>query len=94
MCTRFMQMACPVVRGLALQKTLENPVFLFKGFQGFSEDFKVLKNKVCVCVYIYIYIYTYLERERERESLLTLLDVCACRPCAGPVLIFSASFQF
>ena len=27
-------------------------------------------------------------------QLCTLLDVCACHPCAGAMLFFSASFQF
>ena len=38
-------------------------------------------------MYIYIYIYIYLY-----PTFITLLE-CACHPCAGAMLIFSASFQ-
>ena len=40
------------------------------------------------CIYIYIYIYTHTYHNCLHFSS------CACHPCAGAMLIFSASFQF
>ena len=43
-----------------------------------------------VCQYIIVCVFSLLG-----ENMFTLLDLCvACHPCAGAMLIFSASFQF
>ena len=46
-----------------------------------------------MCIYIYRERERYICCGRRRYVLLLHFSICACHPCAGATVIFSASFQ-
>ena len=50
---------------------------------------------IYICIHIYIYIYTHIHVYIYIYICICLhFSICACHPCAGAMLIFSASFNF